>query len=81
MRAETWASIVEPLAKAEADANGDRRRQRQRQNEHQRAEIKRDLVTGDVNDPERGDQQRDDGKQSDFKEQRQSNGQPQLHQP
>lgn len=34
-------------------------------------------MTSDVNDPERGDQQRDDGKQSDFKEQRQSNGQPQ----
>ncbi len=68
--AETWASIAGACAKAGRRESATAAASDKRQNEHQRAEIKRDLVTSDVNDPERGDQQRDDGKQSDFKEQR-----------
>jgi hypothetical protein len=37
-------------------------------------------MPGDVNDPQRGDQQRDDGKQRHFEKQRQRNRQAQLYQ-
>ena len=68
------------LTEAITDANGHRGSKRQRQNEHQRAEVKGDLVPGYIHNPQRGDEQGDHREQRHLEKERQRDRQAQLHQ-